>query len=723
MSTNNPLMRVFWPIDISKTQSPGVLVGWRNSELDLFVVAALLGADARVVDNALRTEILLRNSPHPFQSILERCGGQSLEVLGTVNSVVQDFEQRHRNIVAYTDQSSAKPRMHVLHQPSLLVQVIIFARPEPSRMQYSSLYPISLALDDKNEGLGFNIGPFAGIDAVERKARHSKQELIAKLKLHTVKIYSTTKKEEALPIIIKQVNCSSEINDLLQKNINLVRGRSKRALSVSEQLVESAKDLWYYTKYFLRYAFTVWILPVLTNVFVIGLMVQRIAAEVFLRVADRRLRPQGVALKDISATAQQMDLRLQQFCYWPIQYMTLRQRKDNWQSITSSHPEYIRFYNSLWLVANDIIIGVAIGAYIIENADLVASIADTMLGTWSIDSLRKIISWLMVYPAGLKLNNELAKFLGDLFLWVIDYWGGCMMLLRPAFPYAFRLVGVASFAGATMPLSLLSDLLSLFTLHIHCFYIASARIYGWQLQILISLFHLFRGKKRNILRNRIDSCDYTLDQLLLGTILFTLLTFLLPTVIVFYLSFAFARMAIISIKAVLDTLLACLNHFPLFALMLRFKDSGRLPGGIRFDLQDGLDKDKAASSVHYSPNSVSYISMTSIPLPVAAIFHEYFQFGNRIRKHYLSLSVFLCLATGGFVPPLHRRNLYSLQYSMLPAQRVGIAELWARLQGTLAASPLMHGSPAPAGHHDAGRFRHANGMTALPRRHRSGGSS
>ena len=87
------------------------------------------------------------------------------------------------------------------------------------------------------------------------------------------------------------------------------------------------------------------------------------------------------------------------------------------------------------------------------------------------------------------------------------------------------------------------------------------------------------------MRNRIDSCDYDLDQLLLGTILFTLLVFLLPTVFVFYLTFASARMAIITLKAVLDTLLSCLNHFPLFALMLRFKDSRRLPGGIRFELQ------------------------------------------------------------------------------------------------------------------------------------------
>lgn len=137
-----------------------------------------------------------------------------------------------------------------------------------------------------------------------------------------------------------------------------------------------------------------------------------------------------------------------------------------------------------------------------------------------------------------------------------------------------------------MPIALFSDLLSIVTLHIHSFYMASARIFNWQYTILLSLFQLFRGKKHNVLRKRIDSCDYDLDQLLLGTILFTLLFFLLPTVIVFYLTFACSRMAIISLKAVLDTMLACLNHFPLFALMLRIKDSRRLPGGIRFELRD-----------------------------------------------------------------------------------------------------------------------------------------
>lgn len=47
------------------------------------------------------------------------------------------------------------------------------------------------------------------------------------------------------------------------------------------------------------------------------------------------------------------------------------------------------------------------------------------------------------------------------------------------------------------------------------------------------------GKKYNILRARTEPSEYQLDQLLVGAILFTLAAFLLPTVLAYYLVFAF----------------------------------------------------------------------------------------------------------------------------------------------------------------------------------------
>ena len=496
-----------------------------------------------------------------------------MQVLGSINAPHASTTFNPAHIHANTSSTSTRPEIPYSNL-DITVQIIMFERPHPTKMQYMSLNPISLALGDTL----ISASNFDSLNGREEEARQQRSKLVEKLKSHTVIKHPLSQKELALSAVLNQVNCSFELNKLMYANVGLVGLRSKRSLSVSERVVESAWSLWDYVVFALWNVVTVWIYPTLRRAFILGLIGHRIVGEVIMRVLEWRPRPDYAALKDISATAQQVDIRLQQFCYWPMQYLTLRKRKDDWESVTKSHADYIRFYNSLWLVANDVIIGMALGFYVIDNANAVAFEINNILDAYTVDGLQRMIIWLMDWPAGLKLNNELAQFLGDLFLWVIEYWAGCVYNLRPVLPQVIWFIGFSSFAGASMPISLFSDLLSILTLHIYSFYIASARIFNWQLTIIISLFHLFRGKKRNVLRNRIDSCDYDLDQLLLGTILFTLLFFLLPTVAIFYMTFASARMVIILLKAGLDTSLACLNHFPLFALMLRIKDSRRLPG-------------------------------------------------------------------------------------------------------------------------------------------------
>jgi len=678
-SRKHGLMRIFWPSDAPQHLLPGVLVGWRNSELDVLVIGVLQGVDARNVEHALRMRTLFRGSPHSIDNILERCGGQMPQVLGTLNGPPRQNAFDPKMLSLHSVRKSSIPKVDCPVDAGYTLQIVAFDRPDPKNMQYLSLTPISLALGDKRGAYG-SVPPFDRIDQDEEVERKRKAKLAEKLKLHTVVRHPPTQKELALPTIISQINCSAEIDTLMQKNIGLVGVRVKRHLSVSERVVESAANFRQFVMLRIKSAFVHYIWPFASQLFILWLMVQRVAAEAIIQLLDWRPIPDSAALKDISATAQQVDIRLQQFCYWPAQYVTLHRRRSDWDSITNSHPEYIRFFNSLWLVANDVIIGIALGSYIIENADYVGAQVDHLVNAYAIEGLQRVIVWLMGSPAGLKLNTELAKFLGDLFHWVIDYWASVMIQLQPALPHIIRFIGLSSFAGASLPISMFSDLVSLLTMHIYSFYIASARIYNWQLTIIVSLFHLFRGKKRNVLRSRIDSCDYDLDQLLLGTILFTLLFFLLPTVAVFYATFAGARMAIIALKAALDTWLACLNHFPLFALMLRIKDSRRLPGGIRFQLCTESTEPSASTSGDDEPSApVSHILLQSIPLPLSHTFTQYAHLTHRLRKHYLSPRVFLCLVSGQFVPPIHRKNLYSLQYSMLPARRVGVGELWRLL--------------------------------------------
>ncbi|KAF4881539.1 N-acetylglucosaminyl-phosphatidylinositol biosynthetic protein gpi1 [Colletotrichum fructicola] len=716
---NDGLMRIFWPTDIQRSDLPGVVVGWRNSSLDVFVVAILDDVDVSTlqhldrrnghqltkqqaghVEFALKAGTLFRNSPHPVNSIYERCGHGAMHVLGLTNpsdAVVLDPSL----FVATTPANAKAPRITCAR--ALSIQIILYDRPRPSRMQYISLNPISLALGNKEAPSLPPTEHMAEEEKHELKKKEQKRKLVEKLKQHTIVKRSPSPKERALPKIVNQINWSWELEQLLQKNISRIGTRPKRTLSVSERVVEQATTM----RNFVWDLFIFYLLPLIQWGFVYMLMGHRAVAEFLLQILEFRLKDNYLALKDISATAQQVEIRLQQFCYWPMQYTTLRQRKNDWESVTTSHPDYIRFYNSLWLVANDVIIGIALGSYIIDNAEWVANAISELLSKYTVQALQRSISWLMGWPAGLKLNSELAMFLGDLFLWVIDYWSNCIVTLQPVLPHIIWFIGFSSFAGASMPIAMFSDLLSALTVHIYSFYLASARIYHWQLTILISLFHLFRGKKHNVLRNRIDSCDYDLDQLLVGTILFTLLFFLLPTVVVFYLNFAIARMVIISLKAVFDTLLSCLNHFPLFALMLRVKDPRRLPGGIRFELRDTHDY-RLNNTSNEPPTSVIYLK--SIPLTFRAMFHQYFQMGNRIRKHYLSPQVLLCLLTGRFVPPLNRKNLYSLQYSMLPARRAGIRQMWdaiTTVQPSRKPVPFaMNGRRYPSGQGGGGRTRY-----------------
>ena len=48
MVTNDGLMRVFWPSDAVAARSSGVLVGFRNSKLDVLVVSILQDVEVDV---------------------------------------------------------------------------------------------------------------------------------------------------------------------------------------------------------------------------------------------------------------------------------------------------------------------------------------------------------------------------------------------------------------------------------------------------------------------------------------------------------------------------------------------------------------------------------------------------------------------------------------------------------------------------------------------------
>ena len=151
--------------------------------------------------------------------------------------------------------------------------------------------------------------------------------------------------------------------------------------------------------------------------------------------------------------------------------------------------------------------------------------------------------------------------------------------------------------------------------------------------------------------------------------MFTFLAFLFPTVMVFYFAFATARAGVLVGKVILDIGLACLNHWPLFALMLRVKDPARIPGtpplsrscylmsgGIRFEL----------FNPPFESENTSYIFINSVPLPFTVIFSSYERVFTRLRQHYLVSDVLVGVLTGKPIREIPSRKLYSIQFGMLP---------------------------------------------------------
>ncbi|KAM9472448.1 phosphatidylinositol N-acetylglucosaminyltransferase subunit Q isoform 1-T4 [Salvelinus alpinus] len=225
--------------------------------------------------------------------------------------------------------------------------------------------------------------------------------------------------------------------------------------------------------------------------------------------------------------------------------------------------------------------------------------------------LEELLQWLMGAPAGLKMNRALDQVLGRFFLYHIHLWISYIHLMSPFVEMILWYVGLSACLGLTFALSLLSDITALLTFHIYCFYVYGARLYCMTVYGLSSLWRLFRGKKWNVLRQRVDSCSYDLDQLFIGTLLFTILLFLLPTTALYYLVFTLLRLVVVMVQGVVHLSVDFINSFPLFAMGLRLFRSYRLAEGVKFRV------------LCEEPGTPLHLMMDINPLKVSSVVQTY----------------------------------------------------------------------------------------------------
>ncbi|XP_055050164.1 phosphatidylinositol N-acetylglucosaminyltransferase subunit Q [Misgurnus anguillicaudatus] len=251
----------------------------------------------------------------------------------------------------------------------------------------------------------------------------------------------------------------------------------------------------------------------------------------------------------------------------------------------ATHKDFMRKANILVSFLVDIALGLLLISWLYRE-NRISKLANTLVPVADrvAKELQELLEWLMGAPAGLKMNRALDEVLGRFFLYHIHLWISYIHLLSPFIERILWYVGLSACLGLTFALSVLSDIVALLTFHIYCFYVYGARLYCLKIYGLSSLWRLFRGKKWNVLRQRVDSCSYDLDQLFIGTLLFTILLFLLPTTALYYLVFTLLRLVVVLFQGVIHLSIDFINSFPLFAIGLRICRPYRLAEGVKFNV-------------------------------------------------------------------------------------------------------------------------------------------
>lgn len=102
--------------------------------------------------------------------------------------------------------------------------------------------------------------------------------------------------------------------------------------------------------------------------------------------------------------------------------------------------------------------------------------------------------------------------------------------------------------------------------------------------ILTWLWITGRGRKVNPLRQRYDSYDYTVEQHIVGSLLFTPLLLLLPTTSVFYIFFTILMCIVSCACLAIDILRSIIHATPYIKIFLWLVRPRRFPSGMWFEI-------------------------------------------------------------------------------------------------------------------------------------------
>lgn len=603
IATENARLTLFWPIECLSSPT-GYILGWKTS--NLIVCATVMMGDYDMINLCNWKDL------NCFWSFLV----PSPVILGEWNlscKLSQPLDQRRQCsprekqqidkfwlVIEKNEDGCRKHRPFLLKYPDNCNITVVFYK-RPRERHFLSLHPIKLHsefyINEREPHNGMVLNNDTGFSSLS-SASSNLERVIRQINLSTE--------------IARIVFHSRSFNDAAPEKISSAEIRRKH------------------------------LLPFLLDSYRYWTMLALLCVQYPLNIIIEKSR----SFSGFSCSANQLRYRLKTISKWPQSVKFLRNTPDN---IPSSRVCHLQLYDSIWMTLVDILLGFLLCYSLVAlDSTFVVNFLSTASNFLNKTVLVSQINWLMGWPAGFKLNEDLDKFLGIVFLFYIDKWNGLLDILFLYMPNFVLVLALSScFGGLSFAISILVDIISFFTFHISCFHYASARIYQLQLNFLSSLWRLFRGKKYNPLKQRIDTCNYDIEQLLLGTILFTVTFFLLPTVTIYYSFFTLVKLIILAIKILLYIALEVLNSFPVYSLVVYIGDSELFPGGIYLETYSNLD---LVTSLSYCDKhkGTTFISLVlhNCPLPIGKIFWKMKAKFLKLRKMYPLSKVFYCFLSG-----------------------------------------------------------------------------
>nr|XP_026488206.1 phosphatidylinositol N-acetylglucosaminyltransferase subunit Q [Vanessa tameamea] len=250
-----------------------------------------------------------------------------------------------------------------------------------------------------------------------------------------------------------------------------------------------------------------------------------------------------------------------------------------WKSVRNKKRVSIKQGNLLLAILVDVILGYLFLQLVISSKKDLGVLLMGVLENL-VNLMYSLLKWLMGAPAGLKLNNAFNKMLGKYFLYHVELWWLFIDVSGEKLDVILHLYQYLGYLGFTFQAAIISDMICLATFHSYCIYVYAARLFNIQISGLKALLRLFVGRKYNPLRGGIDSCEYTNQELFVGTVAFTILLLLLPTTVMYYIVFTMFRVLSLAVQYVLAKIIYTIQTLPFYIIVLWVSQSPKLAGNI-----------------------------------------------------------------------------------------------------------------------------------------------